>query len=327
MNKKLGNALKYILSFSLAALLIWLACSGIDWAEFLAGLKATRWGWIALFFVAAVLAIVFRCLRWVQLLRPVDEHVTFRRVFDATNIGAMASIVVPGSSEIVRCGIISRKGASFQTVLGTILVERAWDFVAIGVMCILTLFVGWGRFGGFFVDNIWHPVTSHKIIVWGFVALVVLAVLLVAAIRLLRGRNSFFAKLNYYLEGFVDGIKSFARVENKLYFLLNTLGIWAMYMLMSWLTLKAIPELSSLTLADALFITTVGNLATLVPVPGGIGAYHYVLKVSLSALYGITEETGLLFAMLCHELHAVAVLLLGVASYISRSFDKLKIYS
>ena len=61
-----------------------------------------------------------------------------------------------------------------------------------------------------------------------------------------------------------------------------------------------------------------GNVASLVPVPGGIGAYHYLLKVSLMGLYGTTEEIGLLFATLCHELHAVLVIVLGVWSYIFR---------
>ena len=57
MNKKLLNILKYMLSFGLAAVLVYLAFRGIDWKEFLAGLKATRWGWVILFIVAGYLGI------------------------------------------------------------------------------------------------------------------------------------------------------------------------------------------------------------------------------------------------------------------------------
>ena len=107
-------------------------------------------------------------------------------------------------------------------------------------------------------------------------------------------------------------------MKNKALFLLYSALIWIMYMLMSYFVLKAIPQLSDALLADGLFVASLGNVASLVPVPGGIGAYHYLLKVSLMGLYGTTEEIGLLFATLCHELHAVLVIVLGVWSYIVR---------
>ena len=45
MGKKLGNVLKYGVSFVLAAVLVWLVVRKIDWASILAGLKNTRWLW------------------------------------------------------------------------------------------------------------------------------------------------------------------------------------------------------------------------------------------------------------------------------------------
>lgn len=318
MTKTLGSILKYSVSVALAAALIWLACRGIEWEEFLLGLKATRWGWIVLFFIAAYLAIVFRSFRWKQLLRPIDEGIHYGRVFDATNIGAMVSIAIPGSGEFVRCGLIAKAGVPFQTVFGTIIMERAWDFFAVGVMFVLALVTGWGRFGGFFVDNIWHPLTSHNIIIWALALLAALAILAVFAVYKLKDRSRTMARLYDLLEGFLTGFKTFGKIRNKGWFLLNTVGIWVMYMLMSYFVLKAVPGLSGLEMADGLFVSAIGNVASLVPVPGGIGAYHYLLKVSLMTLYGTSEEIGLLFATLCHELHAVVVIILGVWSYLMR---------
>ena len=259
--------------------------------------------------------------------RPIDGSVRYGSVFDATNIGAMVSIAIPGSGEIVRCALIARAGMPFQTVFGTIIMERAWDFFAVGVMFVLALVCGWGRFGGFFIDNIWHPITSHSIIVWVLVLLVLLAAASLWVVRRFRGRSAVLARLNDILEGLIAGFKTFGKIENKLYFLLNTVGIWTMYMLMCYFVLKALPDLSGLELADGLFVSAIGNIASLVPVPGGIGAYHYLLKISLMTLYGTTEEIGLLFATLCHELHAAVVIVLGVWSYIVRAVGKLKIYS
>ena len=40
----------------------------------------------------------------------------------------------------------------------------------------------------------------------------------------------------------------------------------------------------------------------------------------LSGLYACSNEIGLLYAVLCHESHAVLIIILGVASYIRLQF-------
>ena len=318
MGKKLLNILKYLLSFGLAGVLVWLAFRGIDWHEFFVGLKATRWGWIALYLVVGYLALVFRALRWTQLIHPLDNDIHYGKVWDSNNIGGMVSIALPGSGDLVRTALLTTAKLPYQTVFGTVMMERAWDILAILLMFVGSLVFAWGRFGGFFVDNIWHPLQSHTIILWGIGIIVLLIVVALVLVRKLRNRSKFFGKLNDILEGFLTGFKTFSQVKNKGLFLLYSALIWIMYMLMSYFVLKAIPQLSDALLADGLFVASLGNVASLVPVPGGIGAYHYLLKVSLMGLYGTTEEIGLLFATLCHELHAVLVIVLGVWSYIVR---------
>ena len=318
MTKKLLSILKYLLSFGLAGLLVWLAFRGIDWHEFFVGLKATRWGWIVLYLIVGYLALVFRALRWTQLVHPLDIDLHYGKVWDANNIGGMASIALPGSGDLVRTALLTTAKLPYQTVFGTVMMERAWDILAILLMFVCSLVFAWGRFGGFFVDNIWHPLQTHAIILWGLAFIVLAIVVFIVLVRKLRDRSKFFGKLNDILEGFLTGFKTFAQVKNKFLFLVYSVLIWIMYMLMSYFVLKAIPQLSGALLSDGLFVASLGNVASLVPVPGGIGAYHYLLKVSLMGLYGTTDEIGLLFATLCHELHAVLVIVLGVWSYIFR---------
>ena len=318
VKKKLVNILKYVLSFGLAGLLVWLAFKGIDWHEFLIGLKATRWGWIFLFLVAGYLALVFRALRWTQLIHPLDNDIHYGKVWDANNIGGMVSIAIPGSGDLVRTALLTTAKLPYQTVFGTVIMERAWDVLAIVLMFAISLIFAWSRFGGFFVDNIWHPLTTHVIILWILGILILLIAGSLFCIRRFRDRSRFFGRLNSTLEGFLIGFKTFGKIKNKLLFLIYSVMIWVMYMLMSYFVLKAIPQLSGALMADGLFVASLGNVASLVPVPGGIGAYHYLLKVSLMGLYGTTEEIGLLFATLCHELHALLVIVLGIWSYVFR---------
>ena len=44
MNKNATKVIKYSLSFILAAVLVYFAFRGINWAEFLNDIKQTRWG-------------------------------------------------------------------------------------------------------------------------------------------------------------------------------------------------------------------------------------------------------------------------------------------
>ena len=61
MNKTtISKIIKYTLSLALAALFVYLAFRKVEWAEFVSGLKQTRWLYVALFFVVSTLALVFR---------------------------------------------------------------------------------------------------------------------------------------------------------------------------------------------------------------------------------------------------------------------------
>ena len=84
---------------------------------------------------------------------------------------------------------------------------------------------------------------------------------------------------------------------------------------MTYFIILAMPSLDGLGLADAVLISAMGNIASVIPVPGGIGAYHYIVALTLQALYGADWDTGVLFATLNHELHALLVIALGVISY------------
>ena len=112
-----------------------------------------------------------------------------------------------------------------------------------------------------------------------------------------------------------SGLASVTRMRRPWAFVLYTAGIWCMYMLMCYFVFRAVPALSHLTLLDALFISSVGNIASVIPVPGGIGAYHYLVALALQSLYGASWETGILAATLNHELHAIIILLVGALSY------------
>jgi hypothetical protein len=326
MSKKAANIIKYTLSTILAAVLVWFAFRGVDWKAFWAGLQQTRWGWVALYFVAAVLALVFREERWFALIRPLDPEVKRLGVWDAINVGNLVNVVLPGAGEFVRCGYVSSKRMSFDKAFGTIACERLFDLLAVAVILIAALILKWSTFGTFFLENIWNPLSGRLggSLVWLLVGVAALLAVFFWAVFRFRGRVLAFERIAHTLEGLGTGFASVAQMKNKWPFLLSTVGIWAMYVAMMWCTIKALPGLDALGGVDAVFLSAVGNIASVIPVPGGIGAYHYLVALSTQSLYGATWETGILLATLGHEAHAILIIVLGVISYLHLSLRKKK---
>ena len=318
------NVVKYILSFALAGVLVFFAFRSVDWTAFWDGLRQTRWGYVVLFLVFSVLALVFREERWRSIIKPIDPEIERIRVWDSINVGNLVNVVLPGAGEFVRCGSVSGKRMSYDKALGTIVCERACDIVAIILMFAGALAAGWNKFGSFFVNEILSPAAGRmSFSLWWIVGGVVLALAAgIWAVFHWSGSNKFCGRVAGAIKGFGAGFAALAKIENKWLFALQTIGIWVMYVLMSWAVLKALPALSDLTMADALFISAVGNIASVVPVPGGIGAYHYMIALTLQAIYGATWDIGILYATMCHEIHALLIIVLGIISYVGTTARK-----
>ncbi len=315
MNVK--SIVKFILSVGLAGVLLWLALRSVDWTAFVEGLKLTQWVWLVPFFGASVGALVFRAFRWRLLLRSSGLKTRWLEAWDANNVGNLANLGLPGAGEVLRCGYVSGK-STFGTVFGTVLMERLWDIVAIFFMLGLSLVLDRDKFGPFFAQQVWEPMTSRLqfSLWWVLVVVVLLVALFFWAVFRYRDRNRFCGKIAGGLASVGQGFSSFKHMQHKGAFLLFTLGIWTMYLLMAFSVMKSMPDLALLDMKDALFFTVVGNCASIIPVPGGIGAYHYLMALAVSGIYGKTWEAGILYATLQHELHAVLVLILGVISYL-----------
>ena len=68
---------------------------------------------------------------------------------------------------------------------------------------------------------------------------------------------------------------------------------------------------------DALFLMVVGSLGWIIPVPGGFGAYHGIISVTLMSIYGLSQTNSLAFAAVSHEAQVVQMLVIGLISLVS----------
>lgn len=326
MKKKTLNILKYVLVAALTVVLVYLALRGMDWGVFIRALGDTSWGWVTGSLAFAFLALVFRTERWRALMLPINGEVRRKDLWDACSIGNLFSLVIPWMSFLVRCGVVTDKKTPYDKTVGTIIMERAWDMLMVLILIILAIILKSGEIAQWFIDNIAKRVAGRfSLSLTGIlVAVVAIAALLIFLCFKFRDRNAVAGKIAGWTEGIFEGFKTFGKAEHKTLFILYTVGIWISYVMMCFCVFRAIPVLSGLDFTDALFISVVGNLSSLLPVPGGFGAYHYAVAVALSTLYGAEWEIGILFATLTHETRAIMLAALGAVSMIS-SQKKIKI--
>lgn len=329
MKTKARDILKYLISALIAALMLYICFRGVDWADFVNGLKACRWSYVLLSMAVGVLAFFLRALRWRQLVLPLDPSLSPMTVFNAVNIGYLANFVFPRVGEFVRCGVISSNSskAGYEKVLGTVVLERSWDVVSMLLLLAVLLLARWNKFGDFFVNQIWGPASSRlDFSLWWIVA--AFAVVVAAAGFLLwrfRGTNRFCGKACSIISGVFQGFATCAHMERKWMFLIYTVLIWASYWLMAAAIMWAVPQLDSLKMVDALFLSLVGSLGWIVPVPGGIGAFHFVVSLALSTIYLLPMSQGVVFATLSHEAQAVTMILFGGVSLVYEMVRRRKI--
>ena len=328
MDKRIYNILKYCLSAGLAFVLLYFSFRDVDWTEFWSSVKACRWEYIALSMAAGAIAFWFRALRWRKLLLPIDPSISALTAFNGVNIGNISNYVFPRIGEFVRCGVITRrsapsedgsgqKKATYEKVLGTVVLERGWELLVMLLLLVVVVAGGFDRFGGFFVDQILTPMSQKfNLGIWGILA-VLLAAGLLALYLLWRFRESvpFCKKIWGIFRGVIQGFSSCMKMDQKWLFFAYTALIWMMYWLMAASIMWAAPFLDGLDLIDALFLSLVGGLGFAVPVPGGIGAFHFIISLTLSVMYGIPMETGIIYATLSHTAQAIMQIAFGLGSY------------
>lgn len=325
MKKRLKNIIKYAVSASLAAVLLWFSFRDVEWASFMESLRSCRWEFVLLSMAAGSFAFWLRALRWRRLLLPIAPEVSRTTAFNGINIGNISNFVFPRIGEFVRCGVITRRStATYDKVLGTVVLERSWELLVMLLLLAAVLVGGAERFGTFFMDEIWTPIASRFSLGMWPVAAAALVLTCGAGYALWRFRETspFCAKVTGVVRGLLQGFSSCLRMEKKWLFFAYTAAIWATYWLMAASTMWAVPFIEGLDLLDALFLSLVGGLGFAVPVPGGIGAFHFVISLALSVIYGIPPEMGVLYATISHTSQAVTQIFFGIGSYAYESLKK-----
>lgn len=315
--EKLKNGLKYLISFLLASGLLYYVYKGQNIGSLLIELRQTNYFWIFLSFVVAVVAHVSRAIRWNLLLEPLGYKPSTFNTFNAVMLGYGANFIFPRAGEVARCGILYKSDQiPVEKSIGTVVAERIIDLIVMMLFMGLTFLLEFDTLMGFVLKYGQNQTAEDKsfktYLIIGIVSLIIIGILFIFFFR------NRILQLKF-VKGLVEGILSVKDCKNIPLFVFHSLFIWICYYLMMFFALKSLPSTAHLSPIISLSLLMISTMGMIIPVPGGIGAYHFLVTEGL-VLYGVSKEAGAAFAGISHSLQILEIFLLAGFSFFISSY-------
>lgn len=321
----LKTTLQFGLSLLAGLLLLWWVFQGQDMQAIGETLRNARYEWIVASGFAALWSHWLRALRWRMLMAPLGIQPTKAQAFHAVMFGYLANLALPRMGEITRCGAINRKTKlPINSLLGTVIIERAIDMILLLVFTAMTILLNFGLLQAPMLR------ISEKLIQMQLLGIPLWLIGISGLLGSVSGiwwyRKRLSGKLNHplvikakgFLRGLWAGVKSIRQLQQPLLFVLYSVGIWVGYYLMTYFCVFAFDSTSMLNPNEGLLILIAGSFGFVAPVQGGIGAYHAVISRLLIMLPGrnIGLSDALSFATLTHAAQTLLMMFAGFVSMV-----------
>ena len=307
-----GPVLRALIGGAISIAALWFVLGGTDVAKTAELLGRADLRWVAFAAILLSLDLGFRALRWQRLLRPIAA-VRYLPMLGYLLIGYLANNVLPARlGELVRVHYLGdREGISRASALGTVVVERVVDLVAVVAIASVALVVLSVR-----------GVVANAVLVGAGVAglfLVILALGIVAhrlpgadRARVLIERYPRVGNLARSLQG---GLAVAGRPRTLVEAMLASAAAWSM----SILAFAAIGQALGLQLSmgQAALIASGVALASAVPAgPSNLGTFELAAQ-EIGKAVGIEASSALALGVLVH-VSILAVTSIGGAVAVAR---------
>lgn len=318
------SSLRFVVSILIALLFLWLALRDVSLGELRLTMNKLTYYWLVPYIVISLLSHYLRAERWKQLMEQEDARTSRMNLFSGVMLGYLVNYAVPRLGEISRCVYVgNREQLSRSNLLGTVVIERALDLlitVLLTVFVIIYLFSDYRDIVPIIGDstiNVLDVIVSPE----GLAVLLIILVFGVLAVylgyRLLSYVSNWIPSLAGFFRfaadksrKFAQGMMSIRKVRNWPVFILLTVGIWFCYVLMTYIPFTAfdLHTTYGLGMQDALVITVVSALGIILPSPGGIGTYHWLVSRSMLILFAVPETIGVAYAIVTHLVMMIIIL-------------------
>lgn len=301
-NPSISHAIGIVTSI---AALIWLAQT-YDIQDLIGPLSTANYWYLLVAVSIALVDYLVRAIRWRVLFLDYKPK-RFANVFRALMLGYLFNTLLPArAGELIRVHRLGKnEGISRSAVLGTVVVERVGDMIAL-IVIIMAVFL-------FYPDlPEWFKYAGSLMALVTAIAIAVLASIHFHGHRL---KPFFLSLMDRFLpenlllrlessgKVFIDGLASLFKMKSILPFLFFTALLWVLEVLIAYYVAGSVGLW--IPLGNLLFVMLVITLGTIIPSsPGYIGVYE-LFGIAGLKLVGISGGDALSFIVL---LHAMAIL-------------------
>lgn len=254
--------------------------------------SANYW-WLLAVLVAFTISNLSRAVRWNMLLQQLGHQPKLINAFLTIVLGYFANLGLPRLGEIVRAGAMARyERIPVEKVVGTVVVDRVIDVISILVVSALAFLLEFERISAFTSSYVDFS-KGNTLLILALVGLGGLGLLYL--LRKPLQRSAIYRKIADMAHGFTEGLRTVARLDKPVLFILHSINIWLMYFLMTYLCFFSFAPTAGLSATAALVVFVFGGWGIVIPSPGGMGTYHFLAQTALG-MYGVSGDDGFSFA-------------------------------
>lgn len=305
----------------MAGLLVYLALRGVNLDDIGRAMLQVNYLWFIPLIAVTLASHVVRAYRWRLLLDAIggpEQRISLRTAFSALMIGYMVNYALPRIGEVVRTLHVSAtERLTFTGVLGTVVIERVIDVLTLLVGLALTFVILIDRSDEFLVTLL-SPLggalsrTLYLAVIVTVLGGIITAIVLKKPDSSLRrfwkqrGQPAWAA--------FRKGLAAAHRSPHRLMLVATTIVMWMLYVLMAYIPLIMFGMAGpyDLSFLDGMVIMFIGVIGVALPLPGGIGSFHYITRVSLVEIYGITPSLAVTYAVFVHGCQLLLYVAIGL---------------
>ncbi|MEW6757511.1 MAG: lysylphosphatidylglycerol synthase transmembrane domain-containing protein [Acidobacteriota bacterium] len=256
-----------------------------------------------------ILSVFLRAFRWRVMLAGVRERLPISSLLKATVVSYTLSGAMPGRiGEIGKPFLLARwHGLSFTQVLGSSVLERGMDLIALAILWFGYLILPTEGFA----PEAEGLLTYFTRLSWVLVAAAVPAGLFLLWLmprrrifdRMARrserlGRYPLLLRVVRALLAFTGGLSTFRKKRTILYVTFLSVAIWLCIAGACWAFLQSLHL--DLPHSAGLLLLMFVSFGAAIPTPGGIGGVHKAIQVCLTLFYGVSEDLAVTAGIVGH---------------------------
>ncbi len=282
--------------------------SEVERNEIYRSLKNVKIKYIFFSILLGITSFISRAYRWNYMLNSIGYYPKLVNNVLAVFVTYLANLGVPRSGEILRATVMQTyESIPFDKAFGTILAERLVDLIVLSSLIILCLV---------FETNVLLPLIKEKLVLFINVYYIIIlisffSILIFILVKIFK--QKIIKKISSIIKGICIGFTSILKMENKIYYLANTLLIWATYILVFYIMKFSIDGTELLDLKPVL-VSFIFGAVSITTTNGGVGVYPLSVSLALS-FYGIPLETSLAFGWITWTVQTIVIIFFGVLSF------------